>query len=279
MSSIGFLRIAVLLTVHNRKANTLECLENLYAQSDMNGIALDTYLVDDGCTDGTAEAIKERFPEVHIIKGDGHLYWNRGMWTAWNAAAKGDHDYYLWLNDDTYLQTDAIACLLAAAKETNSESVIVGATTNKELSALTYGGRIKGEIPRPSGKLVEVDYFNGNIVLIPRCIFEKVGNLDYYFTHSKGDFDYGLRARKMGIKIYQAAQTIGICEAHPSIDKWCNPDIPFLQRWKAMWRPNGMPPHETFHLERRHYGLMPATFHYCTILLRCCFPKIWMRKK
>ena len=272
-------KIAALLTVHNRRGNTIECLTRLYAQVGMGGVDVDTYLVDDGCTDGTAEAVRSQFPQVNIIQGDGNLFWNRGMWTAWNEAAQGDYDYYLWLNDDTYLHSEALTCLLAAARETNSESIIVGVTTNKEKTVFTYGGRIKGKIPVPAGKLVDVDYFNGNIVLIPRNVYERVGNLDWYFTHSKGDFDYGMRARKKGIRIYQVGQVIGICEAHQTIDKWCNPDVPFIQRWKAMWRPNGMPPHETFHLEKRHFGIMPATFHYCTILLRCLIPQIWKRKK
>ena len=36
-----------------------------------------------------------------------------------------------------------------------------------------------------------VDYFNGNIVLVPQFVFRQLGYLDDYFTHSKGDYDYG----------------------------------------------------------------------------------------
>ena len=72
--------IAVLLTVHDRKNKTLRCLENLYKQVLPNYLRLDIYLTDDGCTDGTPEAIKRQFPKVHIIKGDGNLFWNRGMY-------------------------------------------------------------------------------------------------------------------------------------------------------------------------------------------------------
>lgn len=50
--------IAVLLTVHDRKNKTLRCLENLYKQVLPNYLRLDIYLTDDGCTDGTPEAIK-----------------------------------------------------------------------------------------------------------------------------------------------------------------------------------------------------------------------------
>lgn len=104
--------IAVLLTVHDRKNKTLRCLENLYKQVLPNYLRLDIYLTDDGCTDGTPEAIKRQFPKVHIIKGDGNLFWNRGMYRAWEEAAKQDYNFYLWLNDDSYLFDGALFTLV-----------------------------------------------------------------------------------------------------------------------------------------------------------------------
>lgn len=127
----------------------------------------------------------------------------------------------------------------------------------------------------PDGSLMKVDYFNGNIVLIPRAAYKVLGNLDHYFTHSKGDFDYGMRARKAGIAMYQCGMVLGECDEHPTLDKWCNPEVPFAQRWKMLNRPNGMPPKETFHLEKRHKGLITASFHYLTIYLRCLCPSLW----
>ena len=97
---------------------------------------------------------------------------------------------------------------------------------------LAFGTDIK--IPTPNGRLTEVTHFNGNIVLIPQYVYHILGNLDYYFTHSKGDFDYGLRAQKKGIKMFQVGEVLGECDLHETLDKWCNPDIPFKQRWKAL---------------------------------------------
>lgn len=87
-----------------------------------------------------------------------------------------------------------------------------------------------------------IHHYNGNIVLIPRYVYRQIDNLDYCFTYSKGNFDYGLRAGKAGIEMYQVGAYLGKCELHESLDKWCNPDVPFKQRWKMLHRPNGMPP-------------------------------------
>ena len=270
--------LAVLLTVHNRRDKTLECLQLLYIQLPMESYQVDVYLTDDGSTDGTPEAVKEQFPDVHIINGNGNLFWNRGMYTAWQEAAKKDYDFYLWLNDDTYVYSNMLCALLKASSVKKDMAIIVGATLSLDRKKITYGGRlVNGKIPTPDGILTSVQYFNGNIVLVPRYVYNKLGNLDYYFTHSKGDFDYGLRALKAGIEMYQVGECLGECDIHETLDKWCNPEVPFVQRWKMLNRPNGMPPKETFHLERRHRGLFIAIFHYITIHIRCMFPNIWIR--
>ena len=63
--------IAVLLTVFNRKDKTLCCLERLFAQLPIDGWRVDVFLTDDGCTDGTPEAVAARFPDVSIVRGTG----------------------------------------------------------------------------------------------------------------------------------------------------------------------------------------------------------------
>lgn len=134
-------RIAVLLTVFNRRETTLACLESLFSGSVPEGYSIEVYLTDDGCTDGTADAVRERFPDVRIVAGDGSLYWNRGMIAAWNEAAKSDPEFYLWLNDDTTLLSDAIGNLIRTA-EKNPGCIIVGtchASDNPD--RITYGGR------------------------------------------------------------------------------------------------------------------------------------------
>lgn len=270
--------IAILLTVFNRKEKTLECLKRLYNQLSIDEYQVDVYLTNDGCTDGTPEAIILQFPKVYIINAKGDLFWNRGMYTAWQEAAKKDYDFYLWVNDDTYVYPNMLISLLKASVIKNDRAIIVGATRSLDGMNITYGGRLKNnKIPIPNGELSSICYFNGNIVLIPRYVYNKLGNLDYYFTHSKGDFDYGLRALKAGIEMFQAGECLGECDLHETLDKWCNPNVPLAERWKMLYRPNGMPPKETFHLEKRHKGLLFAIFHYITVHIRCIFPSIWVK--
>ena len=47
-------RIAVLLTVYNRRDKTLYCLDRLYHQENMDNYKVDVFLTDDGSTDVTS---------------------------------------------------------------------------------------------------------------------------------------------------------------------------------------------------------------------------------
>lgn len=78
--------IAVLLTCHNRREKTLSCLQSLFGATMPEGYKTEVFLVDDGSTDGTGEAVEKCFPQVTVIQGDGNLYWNKGMNLAWKNA-------------------------------------------------------------------------------------------------------------------------------------------------------------------------------------------------
>lgn len=271
--------IAILLTVHNRKVKTLECLRCVFDQESISDkYSLHVFLVDDASSDGTREAVTDLYPSVHIIDGDGQLYWNRGMHLAWETAVRlGDYDYYLWLNDDTYIHSDAILHLLNCAEQTADQALICGFLCSADQpDRTTYGGSKSGKKLDPTGKLQEVEIMNGNVVLVPRSVYERVGIIDPIFPHAIGDFDYGLRAQKKGVKIYGTKRYIGTCENNPKLPRWCYSSTPLFQRIKALYSPLGSAhPYYFFIYERRHFGFSQAVKHFFSIHLRALIPSLW----
>lgn len=131
------MKIAVLLTCHNRVMTTLRSL--LFFKKAALGLSYDIYLVDDGSTDGTGAKVREAHPDVHVIDADGSLYWAKGMRLAWETATKNaDYDFYLWLNDDLELKSGALSGVLADYEAT--KSVVVGACSDdKSEMSCSYG--------------------------------------------------------------------------------------------------------------------------------------------
>lgn len=277
--------IAVLLTCHNRKEKTLQCLGNLYAQQGLEeDYTIEVFLVDDGSTDGTADAIQFQFPKVTIIPGDGNLYWNRGMYKAWETAANTKRfDYYLWLNDDTFLFKNAI---ISSLNLDYSNAVIVGTTHSSLNQKPTYGGTSSEtkSIIRPNGLFQKCYLINGNFLLISKGVYNIIGKLDPIFHHALGDFDYYFRGRKLGVEFYVAPEYVGICEDHitefkDSIPKWRSNSIPVMKRLKLLYQPqSGCVPKQFFIFKKRHVGLLSGIYHFCLLHVRCIFPNLWKVK-
>ncbi|MEZ7495057.1 glycosyltransferase family 2 protein [Leeuwenhoekiella aequorea] len=240
------MNIAVLMTCHNRKAKTLECLNALFFNSLPEEYKLEVFLVDDGSTDGTREAVEKNYPSVKIIKGDGNLYWNQGMRLAWKTAADTrNYDFYLWLNDDTLLDFNAITELLSTFWEINDrqdeEGIITGACRAAvDQNDFSYGGRTEAGPVIPDGTLQSCTYINGNAVLISKSVFYKLGNLSPDYTHGMGDFDYSLRARELNIKCYTTKNYIATCPPNEGVPDWCNPNIALKRRWAMLFKPLGL---------------------------------------
>lgn len=272
--------IAILMTVFNRRDTTLRCLRELESQNfERDKYSVQVFLTDDGCTDGTPEAVRESFPNVTIIKGNGSLFWNRGMYSAWKEAAKSDFDYYMWLNDDTFLSRDAIKRLLKESDGYNNEAIVVGSTCAVgNPDKITYGGWHRMRLITDLSKPQPCDEINGNIVLIPRFVYNILGTNDPYFHHAAGDIDYGLRAKEAGVKSFTGVGVFGECDLHERPTVWMDSSQPFKKRWKNFLSPTGNNPFEFFYFKRRHFGIFQACKIFVTMWIHFFFPKLWEHK-
>lgn len=270
--------IAVLLTCHNRRDITLACLERLYQQS----IQFDAFLVDDGSSDGTAQAIAQYYPEVKILLGDGNLFWVGGMYLAFSEALKQDYAYYLWLNDDTILEPNALKTLLDThymlVNRGKADSIVVGSVKDPTSGKYSYGGRVYSkrkfshtfDAVEPKKEPQECDTMQGNIVLIPHSVAVKVGNVEAAFTHQRGDLDYGLRAKKLGCSIFTAPDYLGTCPQNSVSGSWVDMSLSPYQRLKKVFGVKAFPLKEWTIFTKRHSGkfwFVYWTFPYIRALI------------
>lgn len=267
--------IAVLITCHNRKEKTIECLRHFYSQKGPIKCSYDLFLVDDGSTDGTKKAVLSEFNNIHVIDGDGQLFWNRGMCLAWETARKHkSYDGVIWLNDDTILYHNALATIERLALLHPNSCLVASIESSKEKGVLTYGGLVHGKLQSSTDDdIIECDTFNGNFVFIPKYVSDKIGYLDPYYRHSIGDYDYSKRASRQGIKIY-VTPIIGSCERNPTEPNWNKGNI--IQRFTKLYSPLGNNPFESFHFNKKDSyikALIIFIYIHVRVLLTFICPK------
>jgi len=280
--------LAIIMTCHNRRDVTLSCLRALFVCGLPEEFYPRVYLVDDGSTDGTADAVAAEFPDVIIIKGDGSLFWNGGMRLAFSTALEKGYDFYLWLNDDTTLYPDAITLLLKCDSDyeakTGRHALIVGSTSNSLKDLTTYGGLVRASgwqrtrfvrLPMKD-EAQPCDTINGNCVLVPAQIATELGTLESAYAHGMGDIDYGLRAKQRGFELLVAPGYVGVCDHNSIKGSFHDSSLPFLVRMKTMLSFKGLPLKTWFTFTRRHAGVFwPLYFvwPYCRVAISSLFNK------
>lgn len=214
--------IAALITSFNRREKTLTCIKNLLEQEAFPGLKLSIYLVDDNSSDGTTDAVRSQYPFVNIIKGSGQLYWAGGMRTAWREALKQKEkfDYYLLVNDDTFLFKNALKNLFEDKKRVGENAILVGSIKDPVTGNFSYGGRllknkynISSTILLPNNTSPQLcDFGNGNLMLVPAAVVDRIGILSDRFTHGLADIEYTTKAKKANIPSYISSVYLGECK-------------------------------------------------------------------
>jgi len=98
--------ISILIVNWNTRELVLQCLDSL--PDEVDGAACEVIVVDNGSTDGSAEALAER-PEIELIRNSSNL----GFAAAVNQAYQHSRgEFVLLLNSDVDLEQDTLSSLL-----------------------------------------------------------------------------------------------------------------------------------------------------------------------
>lgn len=228
-------RVAVVITCHDRKEKTVSCISNLKKAEDYYNsrntstmLELSLYITDDGCTDGTVDAVRGVWGDkgLTILTGDGNLYWARGMRLAWNKALadEAEWDFYLLVNDDTFIYEDGfeqlIKCHEFSIGKYGKSGIYSGITCDVvEKERITYGGYVwtnyflgRDRLLIPVGEPQMCDKANSNIMLVSGCVVKEIGIFWDGYEHSCADYDYSMQARKAGFPVLVTSSTCGVCE-------------------------------------------------------------------
>jgi GT2 family glycosyltransferase len=269
------MKLGIIMTCFNRKEKTKKCLEILKNQNLPKDCSFQVFICDDGSTDGTSDMLSTDFSEINVINGNGNLYWNGGTNMAWETAKKSSKfDFFLWLNDDTYLLENALIDLLKQFDKLKSPAILVGACLDPRTKQFSFGGSLESSPVIPNGSLQEVELVNGNVVLIPEIIDKKLKGLSPIFTHYLGDYDYGLRAQNAGFKCYSSENYIAECEPN-NLPFWGDNRLKLSKRWKLVHNVKGLALSEYYQFLKIHKGRMKALSTLISVYLRVLVPSLF----
>lgn len=211
--------VGVVILNWNGLALTVDTLESLAAVDFPQG-QMRVYLVDNGSTDGSAEALGGRPGLVFLPQP-----LNRGFAGGSNAgirkALADGCDYILLLNNDVLLHPAFLARLLAWA-ESNPKAGLISPKIRyaQPENLLWYGG---GDLPWPrmlGGMTTNeedrgqrdqariVGFATGCCLLVRRQVFERVGLLDEDYSFYHEDVDFCVRAARAGFEVWYVPHSL-----------------------------------------------------------------------
>jgi GT2 family glycosyltransferase len=189
----------------NGREDVLRCLAALRAPR--------VIVADNGSTDGSAEAIRARFPQVELIENGANLGFSGGNNAAIRRALEGGAEWVVLLNNDADAEPGMLAALEAAAVRHPRAGVLAGKLlypdgrvqwAGQRVGLRTgYSGRPRGH-GRPDGFAYSVegrtDRAVGALMAVSRAAIERAGLLDEDLFAYVEDVDWSLRIREAGFE-------------------------------------------------------------------------------
>jgi GT2 family glycosyltransferase len=205
-------RCTVIVLNYNGEKLLPACLDSLACQT---GEPIDTVVVDNASTDGSAELVAQRYPSVRFLGLDK----NRGFTGANNAALRDallrGSEYALLLNNDTFAAPDFISNMLAVIRsDPNAAVVCPKIYFAHQPDSLWYAG---GDFSLWTGvskhrgwrqidknqydQRVDITQATGCAMLVRASAMREVGLLDDRFFIYAEDLDWSVRFKKRGYRL------------------------------------------------------------------------------
>ena len=241
--------LTVIIVSWNVHDLLVACLGSLQADLERAGLAADIWVVDNGSTDGTPEAVARDFPAVRLIARRDNPGFAAANNQALRAALDASPPRYFWLlNPDTEVLPGATAALIAAL-ETHSRVGVAGAKLLYPDGALQHSAfRFPGLVqlafdlfPFPP-RLYETR-LNGRY---PRRLYD--GDVPFFVDHPLG--------AAMMVRT-EAVQQVGLLDEGYRI--YCE-EIDWCWRMRrAGWRALCVPAARVVHYAGRSTGQVPVS--------------------
>lgn len=227
------LKLFVIIVTYKGKQWYDRCFASLREST----IPMQTIVVDNASEDGSVEYIREHYPEIVLLENKENLGFGQANNLAMRYALDHDCDYVFLLNQDTWIEPDAIEKLVNVHQQHSEYGILSpmhlradrrslymqlidgnNNNPNKELLSDIYCGTLRDVYP--------MRFVNAAAWLLPRNTLEKVGGFDPIFVHYVEDVDYANRVHYHRLRI-------GVCPSARIVhdhQKTANPFSPQVNK-------------------------------------------------
>jgi GT2 family glycosyltransferase len=196
--------IWVLLPIHNRRAVTERFVRGLVAQTDQN---YHLVLIDDGSTDGSAQAVCSLLPGATVLRGRGNWWWGGGLqhglrWLLRGKLSRGD--LVLIANSNTVVEPGFLKAGRAALAPHPSSLL------QAQLYRLSDGGFVEAGVHVDWEKLRfegvadpdEINCLSTRGLLLRADDLVAIGGFHtWLLPHYGSDYEFTIRARRRGFAL------------------------------------------------------------------------------
>jgi hypothetical protein len=203
--------VSIIIVTWNCRDYVLRCLETVYKATV---VPFEVIVRDNGSEDGTAQSIRELYPQVNVL-GDSR---NIGFAAANNEAIKcAAGEYLLLLNPDAEIPPHTFTEFVNVAKICPKQAVIVptllntDGTVQRSLHSFPTAAGVLNKgiaaLKRVLGLRVTqpgIDWVKGACLFIPAQLYQMVGPLDENLFMYGEDLDYCWRVHQAGFDIILA---------------------------------------------------------------------------
>ncbi len=247
-------KVAVVILNWNGWEDTKECLESLQG---LTYPASETYVVDNGSTDGSPERIETGFPDVKLVRLQHNRGFGGGMNAGLQAALRDGHEFILSLNNDMTVDPGIIETLVAVAKSRKvvpypalyryDDRDAIG-NLGQRINLFTGLTRMVAHGRRELPDRIEADYTE--VPLLSLEAQQAVGGWDESYFAFYEDADLSLRLRKAGWRL--------ICVSEAKV---------YHKRGRTAARVPGLVSYYSIRNRLKVVRSHGSTWHYLTTLL------------
>jgi len=209
-------RLYIVLPVHNRRETTVAFVEALRRQTYQD---FQLVLVDDGSTDGTADAVRERLPAVQVVTGTGDWWWagslERGCRQIAGTGVR-DGDGLLLINDDVVIAPEFLAQGLAELARHPATLLLARQTDAATGAEIDCGGGVHVDLAElrftAAATPADIDCLPTRGLFLRWGDFVRTGGfVPDRLPHYLSDYEFTLRARTRGLALRVATTaTLGV---------------------------------------------------------------------